>query len=71
MPGCKSGSRKRFYSEIVRGEAILLSEEISISFPGVKALVDINEGIESGEFCPLLGPSGCGKTTLLRTVRTK
>ena len=43
-------------------------EGIRKSFPGVKALVDINLKIESGEFFTLLGPSGCGKTTLLRTV---
>jgi len=43
-------------------------EAIHKSFPGVKALVDISQEIESGEFFTLLGPSGCGKTTLLRTV---
>ncbi|MDT8298192.1 MAG: ATP-binding cassette domain-containing protein, partial [Spirochaetaceae bacterium] len=43
-------------------------ENIHKSFPGVKALADINIAIESGEFFTLLGPSGCGKTTLLRTV---
>jgi iron(III) transport system ATP-binding protein len=34
----------------------------------VKALIDIDQEIASGEFFTLLGPSGCGKTTLLRTV---
>ena len=43
-------------------------EEINKTFPGVKALVDINQDIPSGEFFTLLGPSGCGKTTLLRTI---
>jgi iron(III) transport system ATP-binding protein len=43
-------------------------ERISKSFPGVRALIDIDQRIESGEFFTLLGPSGCGKTTLLRTV---
>jgi iron(III) transport system ATP-binding protein len=43
-------------------------EGINKSFPGVKALIDINQEIASGEFFTLLGPSGCGKTTLLRTV---
>lgn len=41
---------------------------INKNFPGVKALVDINQEIESGELFTLLGPSGCGKTTLLRTI---
>ncbi len=43
-------------------------EGIHKSFPGVKALVDINQEVGSGEFFTLLGPSGCGKTTLLRTI---
>jgi len=43
-------------------------EALHKSFPGVKALADINIEIESGEFFTLLGPSGCGKTTLLRTI---
>lgn len=42
--------------------------EIEKSFPGVKALDNINLEIYSGEFFTLLGPSGCGKTTLLRII---
>jgi ABC-type lipoprotein export system ATPase subunit len=36
----------------------------------VKALNDINLGIEKGEFVVIRGPSGCGKTTLLMTIAT-
>ncbi len=43
-------------------------ENISKSFPGVKALQDVSLAIDSGELFTLLGPSGCGKTTLLRTI---
>ncbi|MGQ0665237.1 MAG: ABC transporter ATP-binding protein [Pseudomonadota bacterium] len=43
-------------------------QHVSKSYPGVKALDDIQVVIESGEFFTLLGPSGCGKTTLLRTI---
>ena len=48
--------------------ASILLEKINKTFPGVKALVDINQEIETGSFFTLLGPSGCGKTTLLRTI---
>ena len=41
---------------------------ISKSYPGAKALDDVDLAIESAEFFTFLGPSGCGKTTLLRTV---
>lgn len=43
-------------------------ENINKTFPGVHALSNITQQIESGEFFTLLGPSGCGKTTLLRTI---
>ncbi len=48
--------------------ASIVLEGISKTFPGVKALIDVNQKIETGEFFTLLGPSGCGKTTLLRTI---
>jgi iron(III) transport system ATP-binding protein len=43
-------------------------QHISKSYPGLKALDDIDFVVNSGEFFTLLGPSGCGKTTLLRTI---
>ena len=48
--------------------ASIMLEGICKNFPGVKALVDINQQVETGDFFTLLGPSGCGKTTLLRTI---
>ena len=38
--------------------ASITLEKISKNFPGVKALDDINQKIESGKFFTLLGPSG-------------
>jgi iron(III) transport system ATP-binding protein len=43
-------------------------ENITKTFPGVKALDSVSITIEPGELFTLLGPSGCGKTTLLRTI---
>ena len=34
----------------------------------VRAVDNINVGIEQGQFVTLLGPSGCGKTTTLRLI---
>ena len=35
---------------------------------GVKAVEDVNLGIENKEFLVLVGPSGCGKSTTLRMI---
>jgi len=48
--------------------ASIMLDGICKNFPGVKALIDITQQVETGEFFTLLGPSGCGKTTLLRTI---
>lgn len=53
---------------------LLELKEISKHFPSrdgageVRAVDDVNFGIERGEFVTLLGPSGCGKTTTLRLI---
>ncbi|WP_051265657.1 ABC transporter ATP-binding protein [Nakamurella lactea] len=41
---------------------------INKSFGDAAAVVDLNLGIEKGEFFTLLGPSGSGKTTTLRML---
>jgi ABC-type sugar transport system ATPase subunit len=48
--------------------ARLRIEKLSKSYGEAKVLVDINLGIEDGEFVVLVGPSGCGKSTLLRMI---
>jgi iron(III) transport system ATP-binding protein len=53
---------------------LLELKNISKHFPSrdgageVRAVDDVNIGIERGEFVTLLGPSGCGKTTTLRLI---
>jgi len=44
-------------------------QNISKTFPGgIKAVDNINLGVENKEFMVLVGPSGCGKSTTLRMV---
>ncbi len=51
----------------MRGASVEL-RNISKSFDGHPAVIDVTLSVERGEFFSLLGPSGCGKTTLLRLI---
>ena len=48
--------------------AILDISNVSKSFGGVKANVDISMSVEQGEIVGLIGPNGSGKTTLFNSV---
>jgi simple sugar transport system ATP-binding protein len=43
-------------------------ENISIEFPGVKALSNVNFSIESGKIYALVGANGAGKSTLMKVL---
>lgn len=47
---------------------ILSLENVSKSFPGVKALSDINLSVNKGEIHALLGENGAGKSTLMKVL---
>ncbi len=47
---------------------ILRIEDLSLSFGGVGALVDINLDIRDGEILAIIGPNGAGKTALLNCI---
>lgn len=49
-------------------EDILKLTNISKSFPGVKALSDVNLTIKKGEVHALVGENGAGKSTLMKTI---
>ena len=47
---------------------ILLMESISKSFPGVKALSDVNLTVRKGTIHALMGENGAGKSTLMKIL---
>lgn len=49
-------------------EEILRLEGIGKSFPGVRALYDINCSIRSGEVLSVIGENGAGKSTLMKIL---
>ena len=47
---------------------LLTMEGITKTFPGVRALEDVNLSVESGEIHALIGKNGAGKSTLIRIL---
>ena len=48
--------------------SILEVSNVSKSFGGVKAYVDISMNVEKGKIVGLIGPNGSGKTTLFNSI---
>ena len=49
-------------------EYLLEMKGISKSFPGVKALQNVNYQLKAGEIHALLGENGAGKSTLIKVL---
>lgn len=47
---------------------LLQIQDLSISFGGIHALVDIRVSAEAGEILAVIGPNGSGKTTLFNCI---
>src|SRR5262245_26536857 len=48
--------------------AVLSARSISVSFGGVRAVVDVSLDVEPGQLVGLIGPNGAGKTTFIDAV---
>ncbi len=50
---------------------ILVTENLTVSFDGFKALKNLNFSLEPGELRVVIGPNGAGKTTFLDVITGK
>ncbi len=53
---------------IKQGDPLLVVDNISLSFGGVKAITDISFDILKGEIRAIIGPNGAGKTSMLNVI---
>ena len=47
---------------------IITVDNVSKSYGGVKANVDISIAVKEGSITGIIGPNGCGKTTLFNSI---
>src|SRR3990170_9101109 len=50
------------------GEPILVVEDISLSFGGVRALQNVSFDVREHEIRAIIGPNGAGKSSMLNVV---
>jgi branched-chain amino acid transport system ATP-binding protein len=49
-------------------QAILRIQDVSLSFGGVQALIDVSFEVKKGEVLAIIGPNGAGKTSMLNCM---
>ena len=47
---------------------VLSARSISVSFGGVRAVIDVDLDVEAGQLVGLIGPNGAGKTTFIDAI---
>ena len=47
---------------------VLRASGVSVSFGGLRALVDVDLGVDEGQLVGLIGPNGAGKTTFIDAI---
>ncbi len=50
------------------GEVLVRLDRVTCSYGGQPVLVNVDFGVDPGQFSGIVGPSGSGKTTLLRAI---
>jgi len=50
------------------GEPVLVVDNVSLSFGGVKAIRDVSFDVRKGEIRAIIGPNGAGKTSMLNVI---
>src|SRR5213083_2841494 len=58
----------RFMNDANPTEALLRARGVSKSFPGVKALQEVDFTVRAGEVHGLMGENGAGKSTLIKVL---
>ncbi|HEX9323008.1 MAG TPA: ABC transporter ATP-binding protein [Xanthobacteraceae bacterium] len=54
--------------DVAAGEVLLAVDRVSLSFGGVRALVEVSFDIRKGEIRAIIGPNGAGKTSMLNVI---